>query len=377
MPSRVIATTRTRDFGPLPPEVEAPFRVRPRMRSTATSGCRWRSARRPTCSRRRAPRARGRATTGTSPSRSRSCTGSARTGCEAHMDEFSAPFRERDGGWRSASPLDDYLAARRRRFERVADIDALLGDDVVLVCPTHGVRGVAAGRASCPASTVPRTAEGVQPGEFNMTGHPSLSVPAGALRRTGSRSACRSRARGSATTWCSSSPRRGSGPTRGRVVAPGYEPFASSPYGPEVVAEPARQPREEVRVNGLAPSPASSRSSLRRIAAFATNIPGERIGSGGNRFGSRGHDRQAREPVVGVQRERRQDLAAEVRRADAVAGVAEPVVHVAAAERAEERQREPATSIGPPHAASIGTPSKRREHPVEVVRDATRERSAS
>jgi Asp-tRNA(Asn)/Glu-tRNA(Gln) amidotransferase A subunit family amidase len=75
--------------------------------------------------------------------------------------------------------VDDYVAARRRRFAYTRIMDELLGDDAILVCPTMCVEGF--------------PADGVLPGEdepgtdslhynnqpANITGHPSLSVPAG------------------------------------------------------------------------------------------------------------------------------------------------------------------------------------------------------
>jgi Asp-tRNA(Asn)/Glu-tRNA(Gln) amidotransferase A subunit family amidase len=75
--------------------------------------------------------------------------------------------------------VDEYLAARRRRFEFCRQTDELLGQDAVLVCPTMCVEGFPAdGRL--PGAEHPAT-DGFhynnQPA--NVTGHPSLSVPAG------------------------------------------------------------------------------------------------------------------------------------------------------------------------------------------------------
>jgi Asp-tRNA(Asn)/Glu-tRNA(Gln) amidotransferase A subunit family amidase len=75
--------------------------------------------------------------------------------------------------------IEDYLAARRRRFAYVRELDLLLGDDAVIVTPTMATEGF--------------PADGVLPGEDragtpfsvyntqtqNVTGHPALSVPAG------------------------------------------------------------------------------------------------------------------------------------------------------------------------------------------------------
>ncbi len=76
--------------------------------------------------------------------------------------------------------IDDYLAARRRRFDHVRAVDVLLGDDAVLLTPTVAVEAVLAdGRLA--ADDVP----GQLPPEVystelqNLTGHPALSMPAG------------------------------------------------------------------------------------------------------------------------------------------------------------------------------------------------------
>ena len=75
--------------------------------------------------------------------------------------------------------LEDYLSARRRRFDLVRALDELLGDDALICSPVMAM-------TSCPA-------DGVMPGAGapglptdvyvtqaqNMTGHPAVSVPAG------------------------------------------------------------------------------------------------------------------------------------------------------------------------------------------------------
>jgi Asp-tRNA(Asn)/Glu-tRNA(Gln) amidotransferase A subunit family amidase len=75
--------------------------------------------------------------------------------------------------------VDDYLAARRRRFGYVKVIDQLVGDDAVLVCPTMCVEGFYAdGRMVGREETgTDASANNTQIG--NMTGHPALSLPAG------------------------------------------------------------------------------------------------------------------------------------------------------------------------------------------------------
>jgi Asp-tRNA(Asn)/Glu-tRNA(Gln) amidotransferase A subunit family amidase len=75
--------------------------------------------------------------------------------------------------------LDDYLAARRRRFGYARELDELLGEDGVVLSPTIAVPGwLAEGRLSASDQL------GALPGHVyntslqNMTGHPALSLPA-------------------------------------------------------------------------------------------------------------------------------------------------------------------------------------------------------
>jgi amidase/aspartyl-tRNA(Asn)/glutamyl-tRNA(Gln) amidotransferase subunit A len=78
-----------------------------------------------------------------------------------------------------AVSIEDYLAARRRRFAYARALDKLLGADRVLVTPTTPQQGFYAdGResgAKRPGTGVSSYNTQVQ----NMTGHPALSVPAG------------------------------------------------------------------------------------------------------------------------------------------------------------------------------------------------------
>ena len=56
--------------------------------------------------------------------------------CEANFERFSPVFRDVVEFARKR-PLDDYMVARRRRFEYVRELDLLLGDDAVLLTPTN------------------------------------------------------------------------------------------------------------------------------------------------------------------------------------------------------------------------------------------------
>lgn len=76
--------------------------------------------------------------------------------------------------------IDDYLAARRRRFEFVRAMDDLLGDDAVLLSPTMLVEGfMADGRMTPQAEPWSVPSEVYNTGLANMTGNPALSIPAG------------------------------------------------------------------------------------------------------------------------------------------------------------------------------------------------------
>ena len=82
--------------------------------------------------------------------------------------------------WGLGVTLDQYLAARRRRFDAVRALDELLGDDGVLLSPVNGAAGwLADGRMTA------NDEQGMLPPEVfntpytNISGHPTLSLPAG------------------------------------------------------------------------------------------------------------------------------------------------------------------------------------------------------
>jgi amidase/aspartyl-tRNA(Asn)/glutamyl-tRNA(Gln) amidotransferase subunit A len=176
MPSRVLATPRTWDHGPLPSEVNAPFRaaldaierdLRLPVEEVAPADL-WPSL----------------AGTGADPGRDWFVT----VACEElgwigrglvqeRLEDLSPPFRFAMTQALSYT-LDDYLAARLRRFGYVRDLDTLLGEDAVLACPTSGYQGWLAD-GSLPGTTRPAGSEGYNTSELNLSGHPSLSIPAG------------------------------------------------------------------------------------------------------------------------------------------------------------------------------------------------------
>jgi Asp-tRNA(Asn)/Glu-tRNA(Gln) amidotransferase A subunit family amidase len=98
--------------------------------------------------------------------------------CEANLERFSPLFRGVVEFARK-TPLEEYMAVRRRRFEYVRELDLLLGEDTVLLTPTNCLPWTR------PDGTDPETGESRDvPDAFNtdpqnMTGHPAISVPAG------------------------------------------------------------------------------------------------------------------------------------------------------------------------------------------------------
>jgi Asp-tRNA(Asn)/Glu-tRNA(Gln) amidotransferase A subunit family amidase len=74
--------------------------------------------------------------------------------------------------------IDDYLAARRRRYAHIARIDAILGSDTLLATPTVAVAGIPAdGRTDGEQCLLPP--ETYSTAMQNLTGLPAVSLPAG------------------------------------------------------------------------------------------------------------------------------------------------------------------------------------------------------
>ena len=176
MPRRVLAALRTRDVGPLPADVEDPFRAA----LAAIEG-------------ELGLPVEEISTPSLFPSLDLSSTQTrddwyatvaaeeviwlGRAWVREHLEDFSEDFRS-VMEYGLTLTLDDYLEVRQHRFAYAADLDRLLGDDTVLVTPTNGYAGWRP-NGMLPDRDRAAQAEGYNTGEFNMSGHPAMSVPAG------------------------------------------------------------------------------------------------------------------------------------------------------------------------------------------------------
>jgi Asp-tRNA(Asn)/Glu-tRNA(Gln) amidotransferase A subunit family amidase len=97
---------------------------------------------------------------------------------EASADRLHAPFLAamRLG---LGVTVEEYLAARRRRFVHVRALDELLGRDRLLVTPTMPQEGFYADGREVGAQEAGTSFSSYNTLVQNMTGHPALSVPAG------------------------------------------------------------------------------------------------------------------------------------------------------------------------------------------------------
>jgi Asp-tRNA(Asn)/Glu-tRNA(Gln) amidotransferase A subunit family amidase len=98
--------------------------------------------------------------------------------CEENLERFSPVFRGVVEFARE-TPLDEYLAVRRRRFEYVRELDQLLGEDAVLVTPTNCFTWIRADGSHPETGKVGDSPDAFNTDPQNMTGHPAISVPAG------------------------------------------------------------------------------------------------------------------------------------------------------------------------------------------------------
>jgi Asp-tRNA(Asn)/Glu-tRNA(Gln) amidotransferase A subunit family amidase len=98
-----------------------------------------------------------------------------------HMDEFHVATQEFLGAGLQVS-IDDYLAARRRRYLYVRRIDQLLEGGGLLLTPTVAAEGwLADGRMSEQAEVHGLAPEVYSTALQNITGHPALTVPFGCV----------------------------------------------------------------------------------------------------------------------------------------------------------------------------------------------------
>ena len=96
-----------------------------------------------------------------------------------HLDQMH-PAARGFMEWGLRISLDDYLAARRRRFDLVRSMDALLGKDAILLSPVNAAAGwLADGRLSADDQAGMLPPEVFNTPFTNISGHPTLSLPAG------------------------------------------------------------------------------------------------------------------------------------------------------------------------------------------------------
>ncbi len=100
---------------------------------------------------------------------------------EDHMDEFHVATQEFFATGLSVT-IDDYLAARRRRYLYVRALDRLLSENGLLLTPSVAAEGwLADGRMRAGAEVHGLSPEVYSTAVQNVTGHPAISVPFGHL----------------------------------------------------------------------------------------------------------------------------------------------------------------------------------------------------
>ena len=98
-----------------------------------------------------------------------------------HMEEFHVSTQEFLSTGLNVT-VEEYLAARRRRFHFVRTMDELLGDDALLLTPTVASGGwLAEGRLSEESEVHGLPPEVYSTALQNVTGHPAISVPFGLM----------------------------------------------------------------------------------------------------------------------------------------------------------------------------------------------------
>ncbi len=102
--------------------------------------------------------------------------------CDANADRFSPAFHGFVEFARKTS-LDEYMAARRRRFGYARELDLLLGDDAVLLTPTNCFEAMAPDGVDQANGLAAEGPDSYNTDPQNVTGHPAISVPAGLSTR--------------------------------------------------------------------------------------------------------------------------------------------------------------------------------------------------
>jgi Asp-tRNA(Asn)/Glu-tRNA(Gln) amidotransferase A subunit family amidase len=174
-PLRVIAAERTSPFGPLPAGVERAFHDAVDAFAAVTkTTILWRDA-------------EGFFVDGDpdldwfTVTTAEHVASLGRTWVEEHMGEFHVSSQEFLTSGLAVS-AEEYLAARRRRYQYVRTLDELLGEDGVLLTPTLAAEGCLADGRLRPDVDV----HGLPPEVYstavqNVTGHPALTLPFGML----------------------------------------------------------------------------------------------------------------------------------------------------------------------------------------------------
>ncbi len=172
LPSRVFATTRFEDFGPLPPDVGARFdeALASIERDLGLSVERLEA--------------------GSIFSLERIdvdwftiCAfehlhSLGRAFVQEQMDRFSPDFQDVMQHALKIS-VETYMKARRQRFQLVREMDLLLEEDAVLAMPTMGVAGLLADGRDPHGERPVHGGAIYNTDPLNLTGHPALSLPAG------------------------------------------------------------------------------------------------------------------------------------------------------------------------------------------------------
>jgi Asp-tRNA(Asn)/Glu-tRNA(Gln) amidotransferase A subunit family amidase len=100
---------------------------------------------------------------------------------EEHMDQFHVSTREFLSTGLDVT-AEEYLSARRRRFQYVRAIDELLGDDGLLLTPSVASDGwLADGRLAEDSDVHGLPPEVYSTALQNVTGHPAISIPFGMM----------------------------------------------------------------------------------------------------------------------------------------------------------------------------------------------------